>query len=194
MIKSTRLTLAMVLCFVFIAVNSMPVLAAPPEGKGKKPSYNPIQVYDANGNFIGIYIGPEPLVYIPDLDAVTQIELNIPGGPHIGDTWYGNIATASRFNYNNEDFSTLYLSWGAVRPLGGNHKMLVRNACGAEDQYYITKTGIVSIYQVHYLSGDTCSSGLEGTPGWYNNYELELITDIPFPVPIVGPLHYQFNP
>ena len=155
-----------------------------------------IWVYDANDNRIGRYVTGS-LVYIPELDAVTEIEPNIPGGPYIGDNWYGNFHTA-RFNFNNEDFTALYIHWSSISPPGGSNKMLIRDACGAEDKYYISKTEIVSIYQVYYRDGgnEDCTIKLEGTPGWYNNYELEpiQITDIPFPVPIIGPLRYQFAP
>ena len=76
--------------------------------------------------------------------------------------------------------------------------MLLRDACGSGDQYYISSTEMVSINQKYYRDGydETCTIKLEGTPGMYNNYELVpiAITDIPFPVPIVGPLRYQFGP
>jgi len=160
------------------------------------PNTGAIWIYDANGNRIGLYI-TGGWVYIPELDAVTQIETDIPGGPYIGGNWYGNIYT-SRLNFNNEDFTTLYIHWSNISPPGGRHKMLLRDACGPGDKYYISNTEVVSIYQVYYRNGDDedCTIELEGTPGWYNNYELEpiQITDIPFPVPIIGPLHYQFAP
>ena len=181
-----------------LAILIIPCLAKqenPPGKQGK--SSGAIWVYDANDNRIGMQVGSGLLLYIPELDAVTRIELNIPGGPYTGDTWYGNIYT-TRMNFNDEDLTTLYIGWGAIIPSGGSHKMLLRDTCGSGDRYYISNTEIVSIYQKYYRNGDdeTCTIKSEGTPGWYNNYELVPIdtTDIPFPVPIVGPFRFQFGP
>jgi hypothetical protein len=183
------------IALLVIAILIIPCLAKQENPPGKQKNTGGIWVYDANGNRIGLYVDSGPLlVYIPELDAFTQILPNIPGGPYTGDNWYGNVYTTT-VKFDDDDFTTLYIGWGQIRPSGGSHKMLIRDACGAGDQYYISNTEIVSIYQVYHRSAQ-CTIILEGTPGWYNAYELIpiQITDIPFPVPIVGPFRYQFAP
>jgi hypothetical protein len=191
---------AVMVCLAFVVVSVNSVSAEPPPGKGKDKSSDGIWVYDANDNRIGMLIDSteyQILVYIPELDAVTKIEPNIPGGPYTGGNWYGDIYT-TRMNFDEEDYTTPYIMWSQIMPSGGSHKMLVRDACGSGDQYYISNTEIVSIYQEYYRDGDdeTCTIKSEGTPGWYNNHELIPIaaTDIPFPVPLLGPFRYQFAP
>lgn len=157
-----------------------------------------LSVYDANGIFLGIYLGTnsgEILIYIPKLDATAQLDPNVPR-TLVPETWLGDISCDLSFSYDSPDLtcsSTPYLRPIFRLPRGSGYKRLIHDRCNDEGLYYITGDTLIEITQTSYRDAESCSCSPEATPEPYTVYELIPILkeDIPFPVPIVFPVFFS---
>jgi hypothetical protein len=192
--KSSKLILAAAMvCFVFMAVNSNPALADPPEGKGKKDQCNCVQVYDSSEprQYLGILLGNmsyKPAVEIFNPSSGRRIlihsEVGIICRSPGNDPWFYTTSDCSGNPYTGYD-----------------HVMDV--VYGRHEDYqpyphYIIESQPALDSNTTLFYAEWKEEGCVPQGSFYLPYPVVRITeipetDIPFTLPVTLPLQYEYE-